>query len=231
MLALSIILYMYLKKGTKRVLKRTDPKIVLQLYQMLYDTDQILSGNDIPYWLDGGTLLGLVRHKGIIPWDDDVDIQISSEDEDRVYQLGQSFKNLGYELKKVWFGFKVYPINGLEIDGYEWKHPSIDIFPMIIVDDKLKYKNEQAQQTFGSCYYLTNELYPLTRQSFGEITVSTANNPIPYLNRCFGDDYMDYGYMQYDHQHEKALKKIKVKLTVKDKLPAGKTGPIKKLHN
>ena len=48
------------------------------------------------------------------------------------------------------------------------------------------------------------------------------------MTRCFGDDWSDYGYVQYDHRYEKPLEKIKVKLTDDNKKPAEKTGPIRK---
>ena len=43
------------------------------LYDMLYMFDDFCREHGLSYFLVGGSLLGAVRHQGIIPWDDDVD--------------------------------------------------------------------------------------------------------------------------------------------------------------
>ena len=49
------------------------------LLRMLRDVDSVCSRHGIPYTLGGGSCLGAVRHQGFIPWDDDLDINMTRE--------------------------------------------------------------------------------------------------------------------------------------------------------
>lgn len=54
------------------------------LKEMLKDVVVALDSSDIPYFIEGGTLLGAVRHQDIVPWDDDIDICFFLEDYERL---------------------------------------------------------------------------------------------------------------------------------------------------
>ena len=70
----------YLREYRQRELR----PLQLKMLEMLTTITDILERNNIPYWLEGGTLLGAMRHGGFIPWDDDVDIDILAADTERM---------------------------------------------------------------------------------------------------------------------------------------------------
>ena len=68
-----------------------DERRVIQL-EMLKEVDGFCRKNNIRYSLAYGTLIGAIRHKGFIPWDDDVDILMPYEDCNRFKSIFRSVK-------------------------------------------------------------------------------------------------------------------------------------------
>ena len=58
--------------------------------------DAICRKHNLTYWLDGGTMLGAARHKGFIPWDDDVDVDMPIDDYEKFCAIAE--KELPFDM-------------------------------------------------------------------------------------------------------------------------------------
>ncbi len=72
---------------------------VSHLVELAFFTHDLFEEHGIRYFILWGTHLGALRHRGIIPWDTDVDIGIFSEDHERVRALAPRFHERGYALR------------------------------------------------------------------------------------------------------------------------------------
>lgn len=59
---------------------------------------ELCEEHKIKYFIDFGTLLGAVRHKGFIPWDDDTDISLARDEFEKLYEILKNEKHPYYRL-------------------------------------------------------------------------------------------------------------------------------------
>ena len=83
---------------------------------------RLLEKNDIPYWSSGGTFLGAIRCKGIIKWDDDLDLCVLYQDRDRL-------KNVIDQENDIYLDLRSGLVN--KIKYKTGTYPFIDIFFMV----------------------------------------------------------------------------------------------------
>lgn len=88
-------------------------KEVLRKAQMVQleiakEIKRICEENGIRYWLDGGTLIGAIRHNGFIPWDDDLDLGMLREDYEKFLVIAPLKLQKEYELL-TWENNQKYP--------------------------------------------------------------------------------------------------------------------------
>lgn len=147
-------------------------------FEMLKVFAEICEKEKLTYWLIAGTALGAVRHKGFIPWDDDIDVGMPRADYERFMEIGQSYLPEYYFLQN----YKTdpnYPINFAKIRDSRTTYIEssaahldmnhgvwIDIFPHDgFPEGKLRVKlfKLRSKITFARIYLVFTKKIPLDR--------------------------------------------------------------------
>lgn len=111
--------------------------------EVLNEVDRICRQHDIQYFADWGTLLGTIRHKGFVPWDDDMDITMKREDYTRFCQIVRQEQG---ELEII--NFHTDP---------EWK----DMLSRVINGRSVNYTEEHLRKYHGFPYVAGLDIFPL----------------------------------------------------------------------
>jgi lipopolysaccharide cholinephosphotransferase len=181
------------------------------LYRTMKFIHDTFTKNKIPYWVTGGTLLGAVRHTGMIPWDDDLDICMMSKDVPKLRKLVKYFEKHGFELSdgKYEDDDKAEECSIVRNScdwyiGMEGAEIGCDVLVMKNTSDGLtQYSNpywEFAENGGEKCYYEKSHVFPLKPMRFGNFFVYGPNKPVEHLNHCYGDDWNSMGMMLYNHR-------------------------------
>mgnify|MGYP003651998562 CR=1 FL=1 len=118
--------------------------------KMLFEVDDILKLLNLEYWLTMGTALGLVRDNQFIPWDDDIDIDVYSENLLPCFNdLVNNLADKGYVCRYVQRGdtskisayknnFKI-SLGGIYLDG-DFRRSKFCQIPKKFYENSIKYK-------------------------------------------------------------------------------------------
>lgn len=124
------------------------------LLDMMKEVDSFCRGHNLTYYLAFGTLIGAVRHKGYIPWDDDVDIMMPRKDYeelekifpvDGIYRFltSNNTKNYPYSYGKI---IDVRTVKNEAIRSkYQVIGLDIDVFPIDNYPDDIKEAKEWCE--------------------------------------------------------------------------------------
>lgn len=95
------------------------------ILHIIKDIDKLCRDNNIEYYLEGGTCIGAIRHKGFIPWDDDLDIVMDSENYDKFIKVcKEQLDSSKYYLQEGYVDWPM-PFTKIKLLGTVFQEPSM----------------------------------------------------------------------------------------------------------
>ena len=215
------------------------------LYTMLRDVTAVFHKHCVPYWMHSATLLGAVRHGGLIPWDEDLDLAIFAQDMDAfLKRLRPDLRRLGYDVmlfesleRHGSQNYQLYKLGhvgdlnrGCKGSGRGLKvvapWPFLDLWPMRYSpeysvggggDSVMTHQSKGVEHMFNLELFPMKHVFPLRSMRFGNLSVLAPNMPVAYLNDCRSyKDWRRKGMTASDSVRHRGVKRNVVQQYVVD---------------
>lgn len=171
--------------------------------EILKDFIDVCQRHSLVYYVAGGTAIGAFRHKGFIPWDDDIDVNMPREDYDRFLKYAETELSEKYNVQHIdntdgyVLTFAKMNLKGtvfIEATDTNRRYEQgifIDIFPMDKLPTDEKEQQKQIKKTFFWARVISLSEYALPKlpNNINPLISAVAKVALPVLHgvlRCFG---------------------------------------------
>lgn len=130
--------------------------------------DTICDKYNLEYSLYAGTMLGAARHKGFIPWDDDLDVVMPWEDYQKFIEISKQIDNKHYSIRYLendstdfFFPFiKIEDVRTVAVykKSFESGGAFLDVFPLVHVPDDISVRSKYFSKLY-KLHFLLAEGY------------------------------------------------------------------------
>lgn len=188
-LVLLFVLYRkFSVKNNKQPFKNIWEPYKITMRDLCRKVQSVLKDQKIEIVPTGNTLLGIVRHKGVIPWSDTIELCVSDEDYIAIKKFWEKPSG-NVSMVTLPDRYRFFSVKGEKIDGKEWTWPFIDIFNYSVKGDDVSLPSPNENKVIN-LQVKTKDFLPFRTNLFEMIPMNLPNNPDKILDILYGKDWL-----------------------------------------